>query len=328
MNPSINTTVAGVEFATPICGAGGMDKDGTRLSHFDSLGFGAIEVGSITLRERMPGRVSFNLLLSERAIINSMGAPSMGAARTRLNIRNHKKQLNSKLGINLIPNLDADEYDTVFSDTFRMIHLFRGAADFYVVNVSSPNMKDLRELQNYRSFSGGLKLIKRRMTSAGIQQPVFVKFACDMTQQQTVDAVRGFNEGLYAGVIIGNSSVWRPDRIQFKYKTTPGGLSGSPIAELSNNAISSAYRLSEGQMPIIGCGGILSAHAAYEKILSGASLVQLHSAMHILPIASQAKAFKFVADLNLQLSKYLLRDGFRSVSEAVGTATQALGEKT
>lgn len=324
----LTTTVSGIEFASPICAAAGMDKDATRLTHFDPLGFGAIEVGSITLRGRPRGKTNFNLLFAERAIINNMGAHSQGAARVRQNIRNSKSPLDSRLGINLIPNLDANEYDDIFHDLFRMIHLFRGVADYYVVNISSPNMKDLRELQDYHSFSEGLAIVNARMTDAGIKIPLYVKFGSDITEKQTAGIVKGYNEGLFTGVVIGNSSLIRPNRIQVKYKNVSGGLSGAPIADQATSAIAGAFRMSEGEMPIIGCGGVMQGHDVYEKIVHGASLVQLHSAMYVLPVASKENATKFVVNLNWQLSKCLERDGFKSVEEAVGTATQHRSTRT
>lgn len=300
-----------------------MDKDGARLSHLDSLGLGAIELGSITLRPRAPGKTSCHYLFRERAIINNLGAPSVGAARVCLNIRRRKAGLTSKMGINLIPNLDAPDYNDIFIDTLRMVKLFRRVADFYVINISSPNMQDLRELQNYRSFASGMKILRKGMTSYKINAPLLVKFASDISDNQILDIVRGYDDGLYDGVVLGNSSLLRPHHMR-KHDNIKGGLSGAPIKDISINTIRKASGYSGGKMPIIGVGGIMTGEDVYDKITSGSSLVQLHSALRILPIASTERSQNYISNLNEQLSKYLARDGFKSVSEAVGTAVRPL----
>lgn len=300
-----------------------MDKDGACLSYFDSLGLGAMEVGSITLRARAHGKTSCRYLFSEQAIINNLGAPSLGAARVCLDIRRRKADLDSKLGINLIPNLDASDYNDIFLDTLRMVKLFRRVADFYVINISSPNYQDLRELQNYRSFASGLKILRKGMASYKIDAPLLVKFATDISDIQILDIVKGYEEGLYDGVVLGNSSLWRPQNMR-KYQNTKGGLSGAPIRDISNNTIRKACRYSKGRMPIVGVGGVMTGEDVYEKIVSGASLVQIHTALRILPIASVERAQKYISDISEQLSGYLDLDGFKSVDEAVGTAVQPL----
>jgi len=300
----------GLDFANPVGLAAGYDKDARVPDAMLGLGFGFVEVGTVTPRSQ-PGNPKPRLfrLEQDRAIINRMGFNSGGldAACGRLSRRTRS----GIVGVNLGKNRDTDDAAADYAEGIRRTARL---ADYLVVNVSSPNTPGLRELQGRAVLRSLLEhLIKvRDETNSGV--PLLVKIAPDLTSEECADIARVALETAIDGLIVSNTTVARPPGLAGRrHRHEAGGLSGRPMFAPSTALLAEMYRLTRGRLPLIGVGGIASAADAYAKIRAGASLVQLYTA---LVFAGP----DLVARIKSGLAELLKRDGFSSVADAVGTA--------
>ena len=300
-----------LEFPNPVGLAAGFDKDAEVYNQMLAQGFGFVEVGSITPRPQ-PGNPKPRLfrLEDDHAVINRMGFNSEGhdASVRRLQNRDRSRGI---VGINLGKNKETEDAAADYEIGARN---FGALADYMVINVSSPNTPGLRALQGpepLRELLTRTKVALNEATKDTRTPPLLLKIAPDLTDEDKADIAQVSQEVGIEGLIVTNTTIERPDSLQSQHKGETGGLSGRPVFEASTRVLGEMYEATKGKMVLVGVGGIEDAKTAYEKILAGASLVQLYSAM-----VYQGPGI--AAGINRELAGMLKADGFSSVSDAVG----------
>jgi len=309
--PALAQRLWGLDFPNPVGLAAGYDKDARVPGAMLQLGFGFVEVGTVTPRPQ-PGNPKPRLfrLEEDRAIINRMGFNS-GGLDTVVG-RLSKRARSGIVGVNLGRNRDTEDAAADYAEgVLRTASL----ADYLVVNVSSPNTRGLRELQGREILATLLQRLMRAREEAGRRVPLLVKIAPDLTLEERRDIAQVALDTGIDGLIVSNTTVARPDLVS-RRASEAGGLSGRPLLAPSTALLADMYRLSRGRLPLIGVGGIASVADAYAKIRAGASLVQLYTA---LVFAGP----DLVGQIKSGLAGLLQRDGFGSIAEAVGTAHDA-----
>jgi dihydroorotate dehydrogenase len=306
--PMLAQTLFGMGFPNPIGLAAGFDKDGEVYRQTLKLGFGFVELGSVTPKPQ-PGNPRPRLfrLTQNRAVINRMGFNNHGieAMAQRLQGRNTAQGI---VGINLGKNKDqADAAADYALGTQRLGPL----ADYLVINVSSPNTPGLRALQSRDALAALIETVLATRNGLARRPPLLLKIAPDLTDADRQDIVEvALGSGL-DGLIISNTTIARPIGLDPRYAQEAGGLSGRPLLEPATEILRDIYRRTGGRLPIIGVGGVASAADAYAKIRAGASLVQLYSALVF-------EGPGLVRQIKDGLPELLARDGFANVAEAVG----------
>lgn len=275
---SLERTVFGLTFPNPVGLAAGLDKDAKMIDEFEALGFGFIEIGTLTPKPQ-PGNDKPRLfrLIDDEAIINRMGFNNEGveAAIERLKKRKSNVIVGGNIGKNKVtPNEEAtSDYVKAFDALFDWV-------DYFVVNVSSPNTPGLRELQDKEPLQNLLKTLQDLNLKKAKPKPILLKIAPDLTNEQLDDIVDIVKNTGIAGVIATNTTISRDGLTATAEKITQigmGGLSGKPLTKRSTEVIRYLAQKSNGSFPIIGVGGIHTAEDALEKLDAGASLVQLYS---------------------------------------------------
>ena len=298
--------VAGLRFPNPLGMAAGYDKDAEVADALLGLGFGFVEVGSITpLPQGGNPRPRLFRLAEDRAVINRMGFNNHGAeaAVTRLARRLGRGGI---VGINIGANKDSADR---IADYATMARLMAPLASYLAVNVSSPNTPGLRALQDETALGELLDAVIAARSAAG--PPVFLKVAPDL-EPADIDAIaRIALDRKLGALIVSNTTVSRP-ALRSRHANEAGGLSGAPLRELALQRLRDFRKATGGAMPLIGVGGIASAEHAWERIRAGASLVQLYSAM-----AYEGPGI--AASIVRGLERLMRRDGFASIAEAVGS---------
>ena len=301
--PTLETTVAGIRFPNPIGLAAGFDKDAEVYGPMLNLGFGFVEVGTLTpLPQTGNPRPRLFRLEEDRAVINRMGFNNEGqaAALERLKRRWGK----GIVGVNVGANKDSEDR---IADYVAGVGMMSPVADYLTVNISSPNTPGLRQLQG----RGALDELLAAVKSAGSEKPIFLKVAPDLDDGDAERIVRSAIDHKIDAVIVSNTTVSRP-ALKSSHYGEAGGLSGEPLKPLALDALRRFRRASGGEIPLIGVGGIATAEDAWERIRAGASLVQLYSAM---VYEGPGIARRIVRGLSDRLE----REGIRSIAEAVGT---------
>jgi len=307
--PVLAQRLWGLDFANPVGLAAGYDKDARVPDEMLRLGFGFVEVGTVTPRPQ-PGNPTPRLfrLEQDQAIINRMGFNSGGldAVCDRLS-----RRIGSGIvGVNLGKNRDTN--DATGDYTEGILHAAR-LADYLVVNVSSPNTPGLREPQHRAKLGSLLDRLMTVREETGCRVPLLVKVAPDLTSEERRDIAQVALDTGVDGLIVSNTTVERPPDLLSRHAHEAGGLSGRPLFAPSTTLLAEIYGLTQGRLPLIGVGGIASAEDAYAKIRAGASLVQLYTA---LVFAGPA----LIGRIKSGLASLLTRDGFGSTADAVGTA--------
>lgn len=295
----------GRDLPNPIGLAAGFDKNAEAPDALLSLGFGLVEVGSVTPRPQEGNpRPRLFRLAEDRGVINRMGFPGQGldAARSRLAARPRR----GFVGVNVGANKDSTDRaaDYVIGSVGLAPY-----ADYLVCNVSSPNTPGLRNLQGRTQLADLLKRVQDAIATKPV--PLLVKIAPDATDEDLDDIVTVCRELRIDGIIIGNTTLARPSSLRSTRREESGGLSGVPLMTLSTDVLRRTAQRAERQFPLIGCGGVGSGADAYAKIRAGASLVQLYSAM----VFEGPPLIRRIKD---ELAALLARDGFTTVSGAVG----------
>lgn len=301
----------GLRFPSVIGVAAGFDKNGVVVDQLASLGFGFVEVGTVTIEPQKGSPKPRLFRLSEdHALINRLGFNNDGAAAVGERLKKIRRRC--IVGVNIgrnkdVPNEEATEN---YLGAFDLVH---GVADYITVNVSSPNTPNLRELQKDESLVDLLKALQERNLSRG-SKPLLVKIAPDLSQgeiEKIVDVC--FRTGV-AGIIATNTTTARENlRSGDVGKIGAGGLSGRPLRTRSTGVIREIYRHSKGMMPIIGVGGIFDEHDAFDKLAAGACLLQGYTGfVYVGP--------SYARDINLKLPELIKQRGFSRIDEVVGSA--------
>jgi dihydroorotate dehydrogenase len=303
--------VAGLHLANPIGLAAGFDKNAVALSPLSRAGFGFIEAGAVTPKAQ-PGNPRPRLfrLTEDRAVINRFGFNNNGmddvvgrlAARPR----------DAVIGLNLGANKDSADRAEDFA---RVLARCGPHLDFATVNVSSPNTEKLRDLQGAGALAALLKGVTEARDWLEKPIPIFLKIAPDLSDLELSEVADVAQKGGVAAIIATNTTLDRGG-LQSPMRDEAGGLSGAPLFERSTKVLARLSELTDGQMPLIGVGGVGDAGQALEKIRAGASAVQLYSAMVYEGIG-------LVERIAFGLDKLLEEKGYSTVSEAVGTGRDA-----
>ena len=277
-SPKLAKELFGINFPNPVGLAAGFDKDARMIDEFASLGFGFIEIGTLTpVGQKGNPKPRLFRIQEDEAIINRMGFNNEGvnSAIERLKSRKSKVIVGGNIGKNkLTPNEEAiNDYEVCFEQLFNYV-------DYFVVNVSSPNTPNLRDLQDKEPLT---KLLMRLMERNGLKKkpkPILLKIAPDLTNEQLDDIIEIVDVTKIAGVIATNTTISRQPLSVEKERVEAigaGGLSGKPLTNRSTEVIRYLHEKSQAAFPIIGVGGIMSPEDAIEKLNAGASLIQLYS---------------------------------------------------
>lgn len=277
-HPQLKRKVFGIDFPNPVGLAAGFDKNAEMIDEMDCLGFGFVEIGTITPKGQ-PGNEKPRLfrLKADQAIINRMGFNNDGVeiAVEKLKKRKSSIIVGGNIGKNKItPNDKADQ------DYIKSFEALFDYVDYFVVNVSSPNTPNLRELQDKEPLTKLLSSLMRLNNQKLSPKPILLKIAPDLTNEQLDDIVDIVAETKIAGLITTNTTISRDELITPKIKVEEigaGGLSGKPLLERSTEIIRYISQKSNGSIPIIGVGGIHGPQDAIKKLKAGASLVQLYT---------------------------------------------------
>ncbi len=275
-------TIAGLRFPNRIGLAAGLDKNGRCIDAFGAMGFGFVEVGTVTPKPQ-PGNAKPRMfrLPEAQALINRLGFNNDGVAAFIANVRRARfRQSGGILGLNIGKNA-ATPIERAVDDYLTGLHEVYEHADYVTVNISSPNTKNLRELQSDDSLDALLGALQERRTALAAAHrrnvPMFVKIAPDLDEQQAQSIAAALKRHAVDGVIATNTTIAREAVQHLPHGTEVGGLSGAPVREASNRVIRLLRAALGASYPIIGVGGVMSAEDARAKIDAGADLVQLYT---------------------------------------------------
>lgn len=312
---SLETTVFGIRFKHPIGLAAGFDKNGEAIKGLFNIGFAFLEVGTVTPKPQAGNEKPRVFRLKEdEAIINRYGFNSHGSDAVfhrlfKFDYGAAFQHLYGIIGINLGKNKTTPQEDAV-KDYLHGLKKFGNMAEYIVINVSSPNTPGLRHLQSRKLLHDLLHPIMVERDRIMYRPPIIVKIAPDLNDEELADICAVVTDLGVNGLIISNTTVDKSG-LKSKYRDEVGGLSGKPLKEKSTKMIYKAYQLTDGKVPIIGVGGVQSGQDAYDKIRAGATLIQLYTAL-----AYQGPWV--VRRIKKELAQLIERDGFNSVTEAVG----------
>ncbi|MEN2785271.1 quinone-dependent dihydroorotate dehydrogenase [Sphingomonas qilianensis] len=306
-DPVLHNHVAGLDFANPVGLAAGVDKDGHAIDGFFGLGFGSVEIGTLTPLPQ-PGNPKPRIfrLREDRAIINRLGFNNGGidAALPRAIAARRK----GRLGINVGANKDAADR---VQDYVTGVERAAAIADYVTINISSPNTPGLRDLQHGTALTELLAAADAARGRGKQRRPLFLKVAPDLNPREIDGIARAAIERGVDALIVSNTTLSRPALRSIKCRET-GGLSGAPLARLARARLVDFRTATDAALPLISVGGIDSADEAFARIRAGASLVQLYSALVFEGPGLPRRIAQGLTGL-------LKRDGFASVAEAIGT---------
>jgi dihydroorotate dehydrogenase len=280
-DPGLAVEAFGLHFQNPVGLAAGYDKDGLAINGLACLGFGHIEVGTVTPLPQIGNpRPRIFRLTEDEALINRMGFPNRGAQALYDRLR-RRKQGRARLGINIGKGASTP-LERAAEDYLPLLRLFHDLADYLVINISSPNTVGLRSLQARENLEGLLHHVRavraRMLDESGTATPILIKLSPDLSHEELEDAVGVIVDQGMDGVIATNTTLSRVSLISTK-QSEPGGLSGIPLQRRATKMVQEISNLTQGRLPIIAVGGIACAEDAKEKLDAGASLVQLYTGL-------------------------------------------------
>ena len=310
----LQTKLWGLDFPNPVGLAAGFDKNAEVYHALGALGFGFIEVGTIT-PQGQPGNPKPRLfrLASHKAVINRMGFNNHGSYLVAKNLVDYAYS-DIPIGINIGKNKVTPNEEAA-QDYSKCLDLLYPYGHYFVINISSPNTPNLRDLQETQSLRVLIRAVREKaaeMEARGVKRkPILLKVAPDMADEQMHDVVHAAVEEGIAGIIATNTTLSRDAVQDHPHAGEAGGLSGRPLTERSTAWVKEIYQEVGAKVPIVGVGGIFTGEDAYEKIRAGASLVQVYTGM-IYQGPGIAK------QINKKLLQLMARDGFTHISQAVG----------
>ncbi len=311
----LKTEFAGLGFSNPVGLAAGYDKNALAVRGLFALGFSAVEVGTITLNPQAGNpRPRMFLLREEGALINRLGFNNQGAVRiAKRLVALRRKALAGSLGVNIGPGVA--QMDAPASALRELACTFASFADYLAVNLSSPNTEGLRGLQAEHHAREILLAVAEGIgaCSLSVELPVFLKVSSDIGDDDLLGVVGLAREGLCAGLIIGNSTTARPVGLVGRHGGQSGGLSGRPLFGGSTERLAMAWRMGGGEVPLIGVGGVDGVESAWQKIIHGASLVQLYTG---LVYQGPGLVRRIVCGLESKVREH----GYENIHQAIGTA--------
>ncbi len=313
---TLKQTILGIDFQNPIGLAAGFDKNAEVIKPMLSYGFGFIEVGTITPHlQRGNNKPRVFRLLEDEAIINHLGFNNYGSEKILKNLKSFYEGEYSSgvVGINVGKNKstqnDIDDY-------LYCIEKLGNYGNYITINISSPNTPGLRDLQLRGRIETLVKKIQNKQNEIKqlSNKPIFIKISPDLGDEQLRDIALMSLANNVNGLIISNTTLKRPNTLRSSYKNELGGLSGKPLFLDSTLILKKIYTLTNGQIPLIGVGGISNGNECYEKIKAGASLVQLYTALVY-------QGPKVISKIMRELNSLILTDGFKNITEAIGKSS-------
>ncbi|MDA7638085.1 quinone-dependent dihydroorotate dehydrogenase [Candidatus Pelagibacter sp.] len=309
-DPIFHTKIFDKDLDNPIGMAAGFDKNAEVYNSLFKLGFGFVEVGTITpLKQYGNPKPRVFRLVEDEALINRLGFNNQGAEIVKERIKRNKKL--GLLGINVGPNKDSSDR---LNDYLIGLKTFYDDADYITINISSPNTENLRTFHEGDKLQDLLKSIMEERKNLKSNIPIAVKVSPDISEDQVNQISEILLEHEIKAIIVSNTSEATRDKLSNIQRHQKGGLSGKPIEEKSNILINKFYKLLKGKIKIIGVGGVDSGQAAYDKFIAGADFVQLYTGMVF-------KGPNIAGIIKKDLKELLIRDGVKNYSEIVGNKT-------
>ena len=307
-NHILETTFCEKKLSSPIGVAAGFDKNAEVYNPLFNLGFGFVEVGTITPKPQFgnPKPRVFRLEEDE-ALINRLGFNNSGSERISQTIKENNKK--GFLGINIGPNKDSKDRVEDYLICFRK---FYNLADYITINISSPNTENLRDFHNQDELNSLIDKLKNEKKELNSNIPLAIKVSPDLNDDQINEVSKIILEQEIGIIIVSNTTDKNRENLKNINKLEKGGLSGKPIEKISNEAISKFYKILKDKTKIIGVGGVSNGQDAFEKIISGATLVQLYTGMVY-------RGPRIASKISTELIDLLKKKGFKNVSEAIGT---------
>ena len=310
-NDSIfQTKIFGKDLDNPIGMAAGFDKNAEVYNALFKLGFGFVEVGTITpLKQYGNPKPRVFRLVEDEALINRLGFNNHGAEIVKDRIKRNKKL--GLLGINIGPNKDSSDR---LNDYLIGLKTFYDDADYITINISSPNTENLRTFHEGDKLKDLLKSIMEEKKNLNSNIPIAVKVSPDISKDQVSQISEILLEHEIKAIIVSNTSEATRDKLSNIQRHQKGGLSGKPIEEKSNILINEFYKLLKGKIKIIGVGGVDSGQSAYDKFIAGADFVQLYTGMVF-------NGPNIAGIIKKELKELLIRDGVKNYTEIIGNKT-------
>mgnify|MGYP001204938175 FL=1 len=307
-NYILETTFCEKKLSSPIGVAAGFDKNAEVYNPLFNLGFGFVEVGTITPKPQFgnPKPRVFRLEEDE-ALINRLGFNNSGSDEISKRIKENNKK--GFLGINIGPNKDSTNRVEDYLICFRK---FYNLADYITINISSPNTENLRDFHNQDELNSLINKLKNEKKKLNSNIPLAIKVSPDLNDDQINEVSNIILEQEIGIVIVSNTTDKNRENLKNINKLEKGGLSGKPIEKISNEVISKFYKILKDKTKIIGVGGVSNGQDAFEKITSGATLVQLYTGMVY-------RGPRIASKISNELIDLLKNKGFKNVSEAIGT---------
>jgi dihydroorotate dehydrogenase len=314
-NSILTQELWGLTFANPVGLAAGLDKNGEAIPAFSQIGFGFVEIGTVTPKPQEGNELPrLFRLLPDQALINRMGFNNKGineAAKELDKLKKRPVPVGVNIGKNKItPNEQAVED---YRECIRVLYPY---GDYFVINISSPNTPGLRNLQHGKELknliNGVLNEVQYQVANNGFpHKPVLVKLAPDLTEEELEAMIESIMDTSISGIIATNTTLDRSKLIDSN-RSEAGGLSGRPLTIRSTEVIRSIYKLTQAKIPIIGVGGIFSGQDAYDKICAGASLIQIYSSLIY-------HGPGLLREINTKLVRLVQADGYSSIGDAIGS---------
>ena len=309
-DPIFQTKIFDKDLDNPIGIAAGFDKNAEVYNPLFKLGFGFVEVGTITpLKQYGNPKPRVFRLVEDEALINRLGFNNHGAVIVKERIKSDKKL--GLLGINVGPNKDSSDR---LNDYLIGLKTFYNDADYITINISSPNTENLRTFHEGNKLQDLLKSIMEERKNLKSNIPIAVKVSPDISEDQVNQVSEILLEHEIKAIIVSNTSEATRDKLSNIQRHQKGGLSGKPIEEKSNILINKFYKLLKGKIKIIGVGGVDSGQAAYNKFIAGADFVQLYTGMVF-------KGPNIAGIIKKDLKELLIRDGVKNYTEIIGNKT-------
>ena len=304
--PPLATTLAGLALPNPVGLAPGFDKNAEAFAAMLNAGFGFVECGTVTPKPQAGNpRPRLFRLTEDRAVINRMGFNNVGLERFAANLARRRPGV---VGANIGANKDAADR---IGDYVAALRRLWGMADYFTVNVSSPNTPGLRALQTGEALAELLGRVAEARAGLAGRAPVFLKVAPDLSEREVEEIADAAATHGFDGIVVGNTTLLRPEGLKSRWRDEAGGLSGAPLMALSTRVLGQFHAAAKGRLALIGVGGIASGADAYAKIRAGAAAVQLYSGLVF-------DGPGLVTRIRRDLAARLKADGFSKVAEAVG----------
>ncbi len=312
-DPVLNQRLLGIDFPNPVGLAAGFDKNAEVIVPMLNYGFGFVEVGTVTPKpQKGNNKPRIFRLKEDFAIINHLGFNNNGSLKVLEKLKSlyTNKSFQGVVGINIGKNKNS--IDSV-EDYLFCLQKLGGYGSYITINVSSPNTPGLRELQLRGQIENLVKKIKTRQKESEllIDKPIFIKISPDLDDEQLRDIALMSLANNIDGLIISNSTIKRPNSLNSSNKNEIGGLSGKPLFLDSTIVLKKMFVLTNGQIPLIGVGGVSTGSECYEKIKSGANLIQLYTSLIY-------QGPKVISKIKIELVDLIKTDGYKNIKEVVG----------